>query len=197
MDGLQTLLNGVEARIVQHEMAVRLGRPHVVELPADGPPLIALAGRAFPDAVLARRMRFLRAVGWVSGPPDDWDPVSAAVLPDTAALEDRLAVLAASRVIRTTDAALGMLAQALGTPVAGVVVPPADHEWWDRRFNELADAIDGSWRARDLAPGGAYARLEAVTVAGDAMFGRRRAGGTWDRLHRAVRRAGDLKRRLW
>lgn len=176
------LVIAVAERIVADQTRIRLGRPCAAALPLDGPPVTVLAGVSFPPAVIARRMRFLEAVGWY--------PAAGAELPHLASLEDRVAVVAAS-LPETDDGAFA----ALKAAVSGNDAPPDVFEYWERFFDTVADAVDPNWRTRLAPRPGGFAALEAVTANADMLFGRRRAMTAWPALEWAAKWGAKTKRR--
>ena len=198
MGAADPLIAAVVDRIVAHETAWRVGRALPVELPpppAGTGPVTVLAGGAFGRGVLDRRERFLRAVGWIDGAVDDCRPGQLPGLPPEATVEDHVAALAAARRVHAGSPVEAALAGSLGVAVVGVEVPPLDTSFWRAFFDDVADRTDPAWRDRARTPGGAWPRLEAVTLAADSAFGRRRVLPVWRALGRVVAQLGVAKRR--
>lgn len=190
------LLRAVEARILAHELRRRAAVAATVPARHDGPPLTVLAARAFPRPLLERRLRFLRAVGWIDGDLGPCVPFEAPALPAPAGVADHVAVIGLAPRVETDDPALAALAHAVGAPVAASApAAPVDDGSWDAYLDALADAHDPSWRHR-AGRGPDWAGLEAVTVQLDAAFGRRRARSAWPALREAARWSGEVKRRI-
>ncbi len=178
--------------------------------------MTTLAGRAFPRAVLERRLRFLRAVDWY---PDAAPDVALGVdtdlplgsLPPEASLEDHLAAVVGARVVTVSqepaDPATAALVWALRgqSPVPSTLPPtPGEIAELAAFFDRQADAADPEWRVRlsDADGGGiaavtTWARLEAATLSGDRFFGRRPAGRAWGTVSRLVWWLAEYKRRRW
>jgi hypothetical protein len=130
--------------------------------------------------VLDRRLRFVAAVGW------DADTE----LPTLASPADHLAARRAAGTVASDD-------EDVRTMLASVRGESFDTSSWDEFFDAVVDGIDPDWRSRPRvqAPAPAWSRLEAVSVLGDAAFGRRRSASLWSPLREAVRVAGNVKRR--
>jgi hypothetical protein len=169
--------------------------------PAELPPRLqhpatALTAEVFPSGVLDGRRRFLAAAGWLPADSARCDP-SAIGLPPVAGTVDRLAVLAGARVCVTRDELTAVLARALGLEVDGCTPPEASAEEVEAELDALADALDPGWRdAGGPVPQARYGRLEALTVGGDALFGRVRRPSSAGLARRAARGAGIVKRRF-
>lgn len=194
------LVVGARERIVAHEMAWRVGVAGTVdesEVPvvAGASPLTVLTSRAFPAELLARRARFLQAVGWLRGASDECVPGRSPSLPPEATLADHLAVVATARRAHADSVELATLVAAVGTDVVGVAPADLDTQAWDDFFDALADDLAPGWRLRVRPVGTSRAALEAVSVAADAYFGRRRSSSVWPAARRAVEGAATLKRR--
>lgn len=192
----EELLAEVRRAILAHETASRLGpgSPPLQPPHGSGPgPLTELAGRAFPAWLLERRLRFLRAVGWIDV-VESYRPGVAPALPPVASLADHVAVVSAASTVVTDDAELAAMAAALGRRVDGPRPAAADPDAWRSLFDALADARDPRWRVHRPSPATAAA-LEAVACEADSWFGRRRSRSPWRVLRGAARRAGETKRR--
>jgi hypothetical protein len=193
---LPSLAEEAGAWIVRHELRRRLARPPTtIEVAGWVPsaPITALAGRSFPVEERARRLRLLDALGWLP-PPGALDDESDPGLPRSATLLDRMAVLARAIAITTDDPSVACLGGALGVPVQGTR-PEVDPDALDRDLDGLADVIDASWRWRPGPPAATYARLEALTVHDDVLFGRVRRRSPRELTRRGARAAGVVKRR--
>lgn len=194
------LVEGVQRRIVAHEIAWRIGEPAAVyelgfAVVVGAPPLTVLTSRAFPHAVLARRERFLRAVGWLDGSPDECIPGRSPSLPPEATLADHLAVVASARRARADSVELATLVASLGGDVVGAAPAALDTRLWDDFFDAHADGLVPGWRSRVPGARSSWAALEAVSVASDSFFGRRRSSSLWPYARRAVEGAATVKRR--
>jgi hypothetical protein len=201
MTPADSLVHEVRQRIVDHELARRVGRRSPAHDEAavtvtGAPPLTALTGRVFGRAVLERRQRFLQAVGWIALPLDECVPGRTPALPDVASIEDHLAVMIAAGHVRADDVDVATMAASLDATVVGTEPAPLDAARWDEHFDRIADGLVPGWRHRVTATGSAWAALEAVSVAGDTWFGRRRqARSLWPVARRAVEGAAEVKRR--
>ncbi len=192
----------VAERVIAHEIGWRTGRTLLLDVPIDPglPPLPLLAGRAFPPALLERRLRFLRAMEWY---PDEAPAVTPGVdpaLPDEASLADWVAAVFGAAVVLSSDPRVGALAWSLGRPVRGVAAGTTDTGPLDTFFDRAADALDPDWRRRaraDMGTSPPWSRLETATVGADRWFGRGRAGPLWSGLSGLVAGAGDEKRKRW
>ncbi len=189
------LVAAVSARVVWSEMARRIpdwdGRP--VTVPPGLPPLTTLADRAYPRAVLERRLRFLRLMEWYPG---------EATLPPEAGIEDRLAIIWASAAPPDPDADPGATSLIWALRAPGTVRPGGREGMAALAafFDGQADTIDPGWRdrwPRHPLAASAWARAEAAALPADRFFGRMRAGAGWDALSDLVWRLAELKRRRW
>jgi hypothetical protein len=194
------VVQAVAARIEHDELTRRLGRAVAasvaVEAPPGAPPVTVLAARWFPPHVCERRARVMRALGLIGEVVDVCVPGSEPALPDTATLEDHVALLHLARRVRADDDVTASLAAAVGARVEGDGAAAIDDGRWDAAFDAAADAVDASWRSRVVAPAPTFAPQEAVSLATDAFFGRRRRPDVWRPLREGVRWAGATKRRL-
>jgi hypothetical protein len=194
------VVRAVAARIEHDELVRRLGRARAasvaVEPPPGAPPVTVLSSRSFPPHVCERRVRVMQALGWIGDVVDVCVPGDDAALPEDATLEDHVALVSVARVVRAVDDASASLAAAVGSRVEGDGTASSDDGAWDAAFDAAADAVDPAWRSRVVAATPAFAPQEAVSLAGDAFFGRRRRTDPWRALREGVRRAGETKRRF-
>jgi hypothetical protein len=200
--GWDELAKSVGRRVAACELATRLGYVAAVDeagLP-DPSALVLLTPRAFPAAVLERRLRFLRAMEWYPQAAPAVTPGVDPVLPDEAGVADWVAAVHGASKVVSSEPGVGAMAWSLGRPVDGVGPVGTDTRALDAYFDRLADAVDPSWRGRPALPAGIpppWSRVEAVTVGADRWFGRARTGPLWSTLTDLAAGAGDQKRRRW
>jgi hypothetical protein len=193
----------VSRRILEIELRKRGRSPVEVpsSWPADVPPLSVLARRVFPDFVLERRLRYLRAIGRypADGPVlRSIDEIGAGLHQIGATAEDVVAWVSGASSVQSAEPFLAALGWSLSKPGSGPAPSPDAVEIVDGHLDALAGcSADPESDQPNLHVSPVWSRIEAATLPGDRFFGRRGPSDMWPRAAESVGRLGELKRRVW